>query len=58
VHLSPTAEENIKVEEDNESSESVMHQEETDKEHSESKSEFPPQRYPLRMRKPKEFQST
>jgi hypothetical protein len=54
VHLTATGEENIEVEEDTESSDSVMHQEERDMNHLESKSEVPPQSYPLRRRKPKE----
>jgi hypothetical protein len=54
VHISETGDENVAVEQDTESSDSVMHQKETDKNHLESKSEVPPQRYPLRKRKPKE----
>jgi hypothetical protein len=42
VHLSPTAEENVEVEEEIENSEIVMHQEETDKNDLESESEVPP----------------
>jgi len=48
VHLTAAGEEYVEVEEDTESSDSVMHQEERDKNHLESKSEVPPQSYPLR----------
>jgi len=54
VHLTATSEEHVVVEEDTESSDSVIHQEERDKNHFKSKSEVPPQSYPLRRRKPKE----
>jgi hypothetical protein len=53
VHLTATGEENVNVEEDTESSDSVIHQEERDKNHLESKSKVPPQSYPLKRRKPK-----
>lgn len=48
VHLTATGDENVEVD-------SVMHQEERDKNHLESKFEVPPQSHPLRRRKPKEF---
>jgi len=54
VRLTATGEVNVDVEEDTESSDSVMNQEERDKNHLESKSEVPPQSYHLRRRKPKE----
>lgn len=54
MNLTAIGKENIEVEEDTESSDSVMHQEERDMNHLESKSEFPHQSYPLRRRKPKE----
>lgn len=54
VHLTATGEVNVDVEEDTESSDSVMNQEERDNNHLESKSEVPPQSYTLRRRKPKE----
>lgn len=54
VNLTETGEENTEAEEDTESSDIVMHQEERDTNHLESKSEFPHQSYPLRRIKPKE----
>jgi hypothetical protein len=48
VHLSPTAEEHVKVEEDIERSETVMHEEETVEDHPASESEGQRRKYSLR----------